>query len=97
MGVRDFVIEGDSLVIVQVLKECSPTPSSVSALVYGMLDEYNEFRNVGLSHVRRQSNRPTHLLAKQVIGLFDFSALIDECPCFLEHVLIHDVFVSILS
>lgn len=31
VGIGDFVLEGNSLVIVQALKECSPTPSSVSA------------------------------------------------------------------
>ena len=52
VGIRDFVLEGDSQVIVQALKECSLAQSSASALVYGMLAECNEFRNVGFSHVR---------------------------------------------
>ena len=26
VGIREFVLEGDSLTIVQALKECSPTP-----------------------------------------------------------------------
>ena len=52
VGIREFILEGDSLTIVQVLKECSPAPSSVSNLVYGMLAECNEFRNVSFSHVR---------------------------------------------
>ena len=43
VGIRDFV---------QALKECSLAQSSASALVYGMLAECNEFRNVGFSHVR---------------------------------------------
>ena len=41
VGIREFVLEGDSLTItiVQALKECSPALSSVSNLVYGMLAE----------------------------------------------------------
>ena len=52
VGIREFVLEGDSLTIVQALKECSPTPSSVFSLIYRMLAECNEFRNVSFSHVR---------------------------------------------
>ena len=76
VGIRDFVLEGDSLVIVQALKECSLARSSISALVYGMLAECNDFRNVGFSHVRRQDNRPAHLLAKQAFDFIDFFAWI---------------------
>ena len=93
VGIREFVLEGDSLTItiVQALKECSPAPSSVSNLVYGMLAECNEFRNVSFSHIKRQGNRPAHLLAKQAFGLIDYCAWMEESPCFLEQVLIHDV------
>ena len=91
VGIKKFVLEGDSLIIVQALKECSPTPSSIFALIYGMLAESNEFRNVSFSHVRQQGNRPGHLLAKQALGLIDFYAWMEECPCFLEQVLIHHV------
>ncbi|XP_075645481.1 uncharacterized protein LOC142616538 [Castanea sativa] len=72
-GIRDFVLEGDSLVIVQALKEWSHAPSSVSPLIYEMLVECHEFRNVVFSHVRRQGNKSAYLLAKQAFGLADFS------------------------
>ena len=91
VGIKKFVLEGDSLIIVQALKECSPAPSSVFALIYGMLAKSNEFRNVSFSHVRQQGKRPAHLLAKQALGLIDFCAWMEECPCFLEQVLIHHI------
>ena len=87
VGIRDFVLEGDSLTIVQALKECSPAPSSVSNLVYGMLAERNEFKNVSFSHIKRRGNRPAHLLAKQAFGLIDYCAWMEKSPCFLEQVL----------
>jgi len=49
-----------------------------------MIVEYNEFRKVYFSHVKREDNMPTHLLAKQVLGLADFYAWIEKCHCFLE-------------
>ena len=95
VGIKDFVLEGDSLIIVQALKECSHAPSTVSHLIYGILVECQEFRNVAFPSVKRQGNRPTHLLAKQALGLADFSSWIEECHYFLEQALIHDVSVSL--
>ena len=46
VGIRDLVLEGDSLIIVQALKQCSNAPSIVSSLIYGMLAECSEFRKV---------------------------------------------------
>ncbi|XP_075645379.1 uncharacterized protein LOC142616404 [Castanea sativa] len=36
VGIKEFVLEGDSLIIVQALKECSYAPSTVSHLIYGI-------------------------------------------------------------
>ena len=66
VGIRDLVLQGDSLIVVQDLKQ-------VSSLIYGMLAECNEFRKVSFSHVKRQGNKPSHLLAKKALGLDDFS------------------------
>ena len=68
-----------------------PYSISVFSLIYGMLAECNEFRNVSFSHVRQQGKRPAHLLAKQALDLIDFCAWMEECPCFLEQVLIHHI------
>ncbi|XP_075659274.1 uncharacterized protein LOC142629186 [Castanea sativa] len=63
MGIRDLVLEGDSLIVVQALKQVSNAPLTVSSLIYGILAECNDFRKVCFSHVKRQGNRPAHLLA----------------------------------
>ena len=49
VGIRDLVLEGNSLIIVQALKQVSNAPSTVSSLIYGMIAECNEFRKVSLS------------------------------------------------
>ena len=98
VGIRDLVLEGDSLFVVQALKQVLNAPSTVSSLIYGMLAECNEFRKVSFSHVKRVGNKPAHLLAKQALGLDDFSAWIEECSYFLEQILVHDdVSVSLSS
>ena len=91
LSIQDFIIEGDSLLVINALKELSPPPSSVAAIISNSLLVSQEFRQVVFSHVRRQSNKPTHLLAKYAFGIDDFSVWLEEEPCFLNQALIQDV------
>ena len=91
IGIQDIIVNGDSLLVDNVLCEKSLPPSSVEAVVSGMQKMAKEFRLIEFSHVRRQDNRPTHLLAKYVFGISDYLAWIEENPCFIEQALIHDV------
>ena len=91
MLIQDFILEGDSLILMNALNEISPPPSLVAAVVYGSLSTFYGFRQVEFSHVRRQGNRPTHLLAKHALDISEFAVWIEENPCFLEQTLLHDV------
>ena len=46
--------------------------------MYGMLVAIDEFRKVEISHVCKQDNRPTHLLAKHAVSIVNFSTWIEE-------------------
>ena len=91
IGIRDIVVESDSLLMIQALKGTTTPPSVVSAVTQGILDLSMGFNRVEFSHVKRQGNRPAHVLAKHALGITDFIAWIEETPCFLEQALIHDV------
>ena len=93
--VQDFILEGDSLLVINALKELSPPPSSVVAIISSSLLVSQEFRHV-FSHVPRQGNRLTHLLAKYTLGIDDFSVWLEEDVCFLNQALIQDVNCSYL-
>ena len=95
VGIHDFILEGDSLLIHNALCGLSPPPSSVALVIRGMLMSCGAFYQVDFSHIRRQGNRPTHLLAKHVLGIVDYSTWIEENPYFLMQALIHDVSFSI--
>ena len=43
------------------------------------------------SHVRRNENKPTHLLAKHALDIIDYCAWNEESPCFIKQALIHNV------
>ncbi|KAK9993483.1 hypothetical protein SO802_023186 [Lithocarpus litseifolius] len=54
IGIQEFNIEGDSLILHHALSDESKPPSFVSAIVQGMQEMCGEFRKVEFSHVRRQ-------------------------------------------
>ena len=43
VGIREFILEGDSAVIVQTLKKVSHAPSSIASIIYGSLTKCHEF------------------------------------------------------
>ena len=89
--VRDIILEGDSLVVYNALCNISSPPSSIASVVQGILDMCGDFRSVSFSHIRRQGNIPTHILAKNAYGIADYIAWIEEDPCCIKQALIHDV------
>lgn len=91
VGVHDFIIEGDSLLMFNALCGVSPPSSSVASLVSKMLMMCADFNRVNFSHIRRQGNRLAHLLAKHALDVVEFSTWIEENPCFLVQSLVHDV------
>ena len=78
IGVHDVVLEGDSLVVYNALCNNFSPPSSMAMVVQGIQDIYGDFRSVGFSHVRRQSNVPAHLLAKHASSIDDYMVWIER-------------------
>ena len=96
LSVQEFILEGDSLLVIKALKDLSPPPSSVAAIISSSLSVSQEFRQVVFSYIRSQGIRPAHLLAKYASGIDDFSVWLKEEPCFLNQALIQDVTFSSL-
>ena len=53
LSVQDFILEGDSLLVINALKDLSLPPSFVAAIISSSLFVSQEFRHVVFSHVRR--------------------------------------------
>jgi len=73
IGIHNFIIEGDSLIIHHDLCDSSNPSSSVAAVVQGMQEMCREFHGVMFSHVRREGNQLAHLLAKHACDIVDFT------------------------
>ena len=63
VGIREVVFEGDLLIICKALQGEGVAPSSIQNVLDGTLELTTGFRNFSFSHVKRQGNVPTHLLA----------------------------------
>ena len=91
VGVHDFVLEGDSLVVYNALCGSSTPPSKIAPVIWGILMTCEPLDRIDFSHVKRQGNRPAHLLAKHTLDIADYLTWMEETPCFLEQALLHDV------
>ena len=43
-----------------------------------------DFRNVNLSHIRRNGNKHAYLLVRHAYGIDDYCVWIEERPCFFR-------------
>ena len=76
MGIQEiFVMEGDSLTMIQVLNEQSPPLLSVTSVVYGILLFLLDFCRVAFSHVCMQDNKSAQLLTKNILDIDNFFGL----------------------
>lgn len=62
--IQEFILESESLVLIRLLMGLSSPPTSVASVVQGLMEFRGEFYKVSFSHVHRQCNRLTQLLAK---------------------------------
>ena len=94
MDYQYVILEGDSLILVRAFCGLSSPPSTIDSLDVGMQLICSNFRTVYVSHVRRQGNKPAHILAKYTLSISESVVWIEETPCCTEQALIHD-FVSV--
>ena len=91
LGVSDLIIEGDSLIVSRALSQSSSVPASIDVVIMGIKSAALEFHNVYFSHVKRNANTPTHMLAKYAKGIVHRCMWMKSCLSFLELAILHDV------
>ena len=57
-------------------------PVSISTVISGFCSRFLAFCTFHSSHVRRQGNRPTHILAVFAKNIDSFETWMEECPPF---------------
>lgn len=80
IGIKNAILEGDSLVLIRALQEeaCSLAPFGV--LIKDVKDLSHSFDHLLYSHTKREGNVIAHSLARYAIGTSDFLVWMEDNP-----------------
>ncbi|XP_075660877.1 uncharacterized protein LOC142630725 [Castanea sativa] len=87
VGIQNIIFEGDSLQVYNCLHGSSKAPPAVANVLNGILFHLQSFCSFDFSHIRREGNKPAHILAQHAKFVDDFVAWVEETPSFLETVI----------
>ena len=91
LGFCSAILEGDSLGLIQALKSEERSLSPTGLLIEDVKIFSNNFVKLMYSHVKRNGNRVTHNLAKNVLCIPDFQVWMEDIPSHIVSILQLDV------
>ena len=71
----------------------SEPPVGIATIIEGIHQKLQDFRQVQFSHVKRQGNRPAHILAQYVKNIVSYVIWIKENSSIVDSALAHDILV----
>ena len=80
MGFREVYFETNSLTLRNILRGTSEAPASIETVMDSILAQMEKFRFVSFTHVKRDGNRPAHILAQFAKQVGDFVVWLEETP-----------------
>ena len=80
MGFREVYFETDSFTLRNILTGTSEAPASIETVMDSILAQMEKFRFVSFTHVKRDGNRPAHILAQFAKQVGDFVVWLEETP-----------------
>ena len=87
LGVKNAVLEGDSLLVVKALIDSESSMSHIGPLIDDAKYYSYSFEKLLYSHVTRDCNSVAHSLVKQALNIQDFLVWMEETPPQVFHVL----------
>ena len=84
MGFREVYFEMDSSNLKNILTGLSEAPASLEPVTASILAQLNMFRFVSFCHVKRDGNRPAHILAQFAKEVGDSVVWLEETPNLIE-------------
>ena len=90
VGVKDVIFETNSSLVSHALANPIDAQTSIAHIVTGTRFQLQDFRSFESSHVSRQANKPAHTLAVYAKDIDFFVTGMEECPPFIELLVVHD-------
>ena len=91
VGIQEVIVKCDSQIVVDALNGVSEPPTAISNIIEGICHKFQEFRQVQISHVRRQGNRLAYFLTQYTKNVVSYVIWIEENPRMIESDLAQDV------
>ena len=91
LGFRNAILEGDSLGLIQALKSEERSLSQMGLLIEDVKMFANNFVILLYSHIKKNSNRVAHSLAKSALCMADFQIWMEDVPLHIVSILQLDV------
>ena len=83
-GFREVYFETDSSTLENILTGITEAPASIETITDNILAHLDNFRFVSFCHVKREGNRPAHILAQYAKHVGDFVVWLEETPNLIE-------------
>ena len=91
MGFREVYFKTDSSNLKNILTGLSEAPASLEPITASILAQLDKFRFISFCHVKRDGNRPGHILAKFAKQVGDSVVWLEETPNLIENACSQDV------
>ncbi|XP_030943767.1 uncharacterized protein LOC115968497 [Quercus lobata] len=90
-GFREVYFETDSSTLKNILSGISEAPASIETITDNILAHLDNFHFVSFCHVKREGNRPAHILAQHAKYVGDFVVWLEETPNLIEDACSQDI------
>lgn len=91
LGLKDIVVEGDSLLVIQALKGSTIPALPILKIMEGVKRCLRNFSSWMIAHTRRNNNAISHLLAKNAMNVSDCVIWVEDTPPIIESQILNDV------
>ena len=91
LGLKNIIIEGDSLAVVQALNGIITPTISIQKVIEGITWCLKRFYTWKISHSRRSSNTTAHLMAKEASSILENVIWVEDTPPPIANQLLYDV------
>ncbi|XP_075663174.1 uncharacterized protein LOC142632694 [Castanea sativa] len=91
LGLKDVIIESDSLAMVQALNGVTSPAISVQKIVEGVSWWLKKFDKCKVSHTGRSSNIAAHVMAKEAKLILESVIWVEDSPPVIADQLMYDV------
>ena len=97
LGLKNVVVEGDSLAVAQALNGIATPAISIQKVSEGISWWLKKFDNWKISHTRRSNNTTAHVMAKEAKPILESVIWVEYSPPSIANQLMYDVSMDSLS